>query len=141
MKWNSLFKQTILLWTFFKGCIPIRRPFLNFFSKYINLLQNVKLLLREAATGGVLWKKVFLKISQNSQENTCARFSFLIKLQASSLSAGCNHDDSLEDDCCVLFFKLKFLIPTLRHILYSPISSNIHGECDFASSASGNKLG
>ena len=26
-------------------------------------------------------KKVFLKISQNSQENTCARVSFLIKLQ------------------------------------------------------------
>ena len=27
-------------------------------------------------------KKVFLKISQNSQENTCARVSFLIKMQA-----------------------------------------------------------
>ena len=27
-------------------------------------------------------KKVLLKISQNSQENTCARVSFLIKLQA-----------------------------------------------------------
>ena len=27
-------------------------------------------------------KKVFLKISQNLQENTCARFCFLIKLQA-----------------------------------------------------------
>ena len=27
-------------------------------------------------------KKVFLKISQNSQRNTCARYSFLIKLQA-----------------------------------------------------------
>ena len=26
-------------------------------------------------------KKVFLKISQNSHENTCARLSFLIKLQ------------------------------------------------------------
>ena len=26
-------------------------------------------------------KKLFLKISQNSQENTCARVSFLIKLQ------------------------------------------------------------
>ena len=26
----------------------------------------------EAATGGVLWKKVFLEISENSQENTCA---------------------------------------------------------------------
>ena len=31
-------------------------------------------------------KKVLLDISQNSQENTCARVSFLIKLQAS----GCN---------------------------------------------------
>ena len=36
----------------------------------------------EAATGGVLLKKVFLEISQNSQENPCARDSFLIKLQA-----------------------------------------------------------
>ena len=27
-------------------------------------------------------KKCFLEISQNSQENTCARVSFLIKLQA-----------------------------------------------------------
>ena len=27
-------------------------------------------------------KKVFLEISQNSQQNTCARASFLIKLQA-----------------------------------------------------------
>ena len=27
-------------------------------------------------------KKVFLEISQNSHENTCARFSFLIKLHA-----------------------------------------------------------
>ena len=30
-------------------------------------------------------KKVFLEISQNSQENTCASASFLIKLQAWSL--------------------------------------------------------
>ena len=30
-------------------------------------------------------KKVFLEISQNSQENTCARASFLIKLQTSAL--------------------------------------------------------
>ena len=27
------------------------------------------------------FKKVFLEISQNSQENTCARVSFLMKLQ------------------------------------------------------------
>ena len=29
--------------------------------------------LTEAATGGVLKEKVFLEISQNSQENTCAQ--------------------------------------------------------------------
>ena len=36
----------------------------------------------EAASRGVLLQKVFLEISQSSQENTCARVSFLIKLQA-----------------------------------------------------------
>ena len=30
-------------------------------------------------------KEVFLEISQNSQENTCARVSFLIKMQVLSL--------------------------------------------------------
>ena len=37
-------------------------------------------------TEAVIWRcsveKVFLEISQNSQENTCARDSFLIKFQA-----------------------------------------------------------
>ena len=32
------------------------------------------------ATKGILYKKVFLKLSQKSQKNTCARVSFLIKL-------------------------------------------------------------
>ena len=36
----------------------------------------------ETATVGVLSKKVLLEISQNSQENTCARDTFLIKLQS-----------------------------------------------------------
>ena len=31
---------------------------------------------KEAATGGALQKKVFLKISENSQENTCVRMSY-----------------------------------------------------------------
>ena len=34
----------------------------------------------EVATARVFLKKVFLKISQNSHENTCARVSILIKL-------------------------------------------------------------
>ena len=36
--------------------------------------------LQKQMSGGVLWKKVFLEISQNLQENTCAWVSFLIKL-------------------------------------------------------------
>ena len=44
-------------------------------SKYCHLYS-------EAATRGVLCKKLVLEISQNSQENACARVSYLIKLQA-----------------------------------------------------------
>ena len=40
--------------------------------------------ISEAATGGVLKDKVFLKFLQNSQENTCARVSFLTMLQVSA---------------------------------------------------------
>ena len=36
----------------------------------------------EAATEAVLWEKVFLEISQNSQKNICTRASFLRKLHA-----------------------------------------------------------
>ena len=35
----------------------------------------------EAATEGVQWKKVFLKILQNSPESTCIEVSFLVKVQ------------------------------------------------------------
>ena len=38
--------------------------------------------ISEAATRVDPWKKVFLKISQNLVENSCAKISFLIKLQA-----------------------------------------------------------
>ena len=39
-------------------------------------------LLPEAVARRCSVKRVFLEISQSSQENTCARVSFLIKLQA-----------------------------------------------------------
>ena len=42
---------------------------------------NESIAITGAATRGVLWKKVFLEISQNSQENTYAKVSFLMKLQ------------------------------------------------------------
>ena len=46
---------------------------------------NAGTLRSEAVVQTCSLKKVFLEISQNSQENTCARVSFLIKLQASGL--------------------------------------------------------
>ena len=47
--------------------------------KHINCAN--KYYTSEAPTGGVLYKKVFLEIAQNSQKNTCARDSFSIKQQ------------------------------------------------------------
>ena len=44
-----------------------------------------KFISQEAVVQRCSVKKVFLEISQNSQENPCARVSFLIKLQASGL--------------------------------------------------------
>ena len=62
---------------------------LNFFlvNKCYRLIQVCKyywsFVFPEAATGSVLWKKVFWKISQNSLGNTCVRVSFSIKFQSS----------------------------------------------------------
>ena len=47
-----------------------------------------KVLHPEAAIGGVLWKKVFLEISQNLQENTGTRVSFITKLLAQVAGSG-----------------------------------------------------
>ena len=50
---------------------------------HINILSTCKLdQSAEAAPQRCSIKKMFLKNSQNSQENTCAIASFLIKLQA-----------------------------------------------------------
>ena len=50
-----------------------------FLKSIISFEQNI-------TSEAVVWRcsveKVFLEISQNSQENTCARVSFLITLQA-----------------------------------------------------------
>ena len=51
--------------------------FLSLSGRWFILIKHT-----ESATGGVPYEKVFLEISQNSLENTCARDSFLIKMQA-----------------------------------------------------------
>ena len=47
-----------------------------------SILLDVSFLLSEVVSPMCSVKKTFLEISQNSQENTCARVSFSIKLQA-----------------------------------------------------------
>ena len=56
-------------------------------SYYINPFHTTVLFLYplQKQSPEVFYKKGVLEISQNSQENTCARLSFLIKLQAWSL--------------------------------------------------------
>ena len=49
---------------------------------------NVLIVFTEAIVQMCSVKKMFLKLSQNSQENTCASVSFLIKWQASSCVYG-----------------------------------------------------
>ena len=66
-------------------------------------------------------KKVFLKISQNSQENTCARVSFLIKLQASGLRPATLLKKRLRHRCFpvnfVKFLRTHFFTERLRWLL------------------------
>ena len=54
-------------------------------------------------------KKLFLKISQNSQENTCARVSFLVKLESTLLKKRLWHW------CFPVNFAKFFRTPFLRN--------------------------
>ena len=55
-----------------------------FFMFYVLffMFRNVTIICTEAVAQKCSVKKAFLEISQNLQENTCARVSFLIKLKA-----------------------------------------------------------
>ena len=55
-----------------------------------------KVKLTKAATEDVLYKKLFLKFLQYSQENICAGVSFLIKLQTLSPATLLNGDSNIE---------------------------------------------
>ena len=67
--------STPYLFNFFKGCLRLC------FEKSPKYASEIS----RSSRPELSCKKSVLKISQNSQENTCARFSFLIKSQASAL--------------------------------------------------------
>ena len=74
-------------------------------------------------------KKVLLEISQNSQENTCARVSFLIKLQASGIRSTTLLKKRLWHWCFSLnfakFLRTLFLTEHLWWLLLIFIISNL----------------
>ena len=70
-------------------------------------------------------KKVFLKVSQNSQESTCARVSFIIKLQ----TQGCNFikkETLTQVLSCEWFYKICKKTPP-RNFLTKPHPTTTSG--------------
>ena len=65
---------------------PLQRSkiirFSDLFRMYRNVIPERNGSKTEVVVQRCSVKKVFLEISQNAQENTCAKVSFLIKLQA-----------------------------------------------------------
>ena len=57
-------------------------------AAYLRPCQKSMMEVLEAITGGEKKEKVFLKISRNSQENKCARVSFLTKSQTWDSDSG-----------------------------------------------------
>ena len=66
-------------------CGDPEAAFHTFSQRMTVLLHFSKFKRTEAVVQRCSVKKVFLEISQNSQENTCTRVSFLVKLQDSGL--------------------------------------------------------
>ena len=70
---------------------------------------------REAVAQRSSVKKVFLEISQNWQENTCARVSFLIKLQVS----GSEIDSRFHHEIvAILVLSTVSSVPTIIHKIF-----------------------
>ena len=66
----------------FRGVLPTPVVFLGFIFLRSLFICATRNLSTEAIAQRCSVKKVFLEIPQNSQESTCARVSFLTKLQA-----------------------------------------------------------
>ena len=78
---NKDFPLTHLAYDIQVKIYQIQIRFENYFRNYFRIF-TITHINTEAVTQTCSVKKVFLEISENSQENTCARDSFLIKLHA-----------------------------------------------------------
>ena len=99
---------------------------LKLFVLNVYCLSNKIVMFLEAAIQTCSVKKVFLEISQNSWENTCARDSLLIKLQVLGLRSATLFKKSLWHRCFPMNFakhlrgKLitSMKVKKLRYLLY-----------------------
>ena len=86
----------------------------GYFSMKKFYLKNT-FLTAEAVVRRCSIKKVFLEISQNLQENTYARVSFLMKLQASGLTPATLLKKTLWHQCFPVNFAKFLRIPFLKN--------------------------
>ena len=106
---GSIFVQSWLIWATFCFCF-IKVPFAKLWSEecsYGTISKNAGAAVRKCSSEAVAQrcyvKNVFLKISQNSQENTRARVSILIKLLAPA--SACNF---IKKETVAQVFSCKF---------------------------------
>ena len=87
----------------------------------------------EAATWGVYLKKMLLKISQNSQENTCVGVSISINSHASGLQLYQKRGSDIGAFLCIQWiFKNTFFQNTSEQLLLSFTHENKASENDFS---------
>ena len=115
----EVFGNEIEEWYYLVFCGSYKICFQNLIINmfYLRIERKIKY-LSEAVTRRCFVEKLLLEILQNSQENTCARVSFLIKLQAST----CNFikKETLAQVFCILNCLLYHLFLLDRNYLSSP---------------------
>ena len=86
---------------------------------YPTIAKNDSKLLGEAATGGIHSEKVFLEISQNLQENACARVSFfnnVAGLRQSNFIESTFQHEFCEISKNTLFIKIRETVPGFEQL-------------------------
>ena len=79
--------------------VSYKKKLVHCFAEEINGLVYIWTDHSEAVAQRCSVKKMFLELLQNSQENTCARVSFLIKLQTSGLQLCLKRDSGTSVFC------------------------------------------
>ena len=91
-------------------------------AKYIYIFLGLRLAISRSSHLRCSVKKAFLEISQNSQEKTCARAAFLIKLQACEISMNTFSTERLQTTASefLMAIAIEYLIQFVSISSYLP---------------------